>query len=239
MRMQLDVRHPAASLCERMFAREASVSSPIPPPPTPAILPSGGVMTRRRLLLLGVAVLLCAAALLAIGILLVGHFGATERRVVATTLLLAGYGVLSLPGVVLLDQGRRRLPAEGAIALAAIAAALALVSVWGFSDSDAVGRSVGTATILAVAAAQAAALLARQTERDPPMVRRLFAGSCVTATLAAGFAIAVLWTQASGGLYARLIGALVVLDLLLVALQPLTATIASGPPRIGPKHRPG
>jgi hypothetical protein len=186
-------------------------------------------MRRRRILLSAVASLLCVAALLAIAILLVGRFGDTERRVVGTTLLLAGYGVVSLPGVVLLDKGRARLLAEGAVVLAAAAAALALVSVWGFSDVEAVGKSVGTATILGVAAAQAAALTARRVKRDPPLVRKLFAASCVTATVAAGAAVAAVWAQPSGTLYARLIGALVVLDLLLVALQPVTAALASGP----------
>jgi hypothetical protein len=186
-------------------------------------------MRRRRILLSAVAGLLCVAALLAIAILLVGRFGDTERRVVGTTLLLAGYGVVSLPGVVLLDKGRARLLAEGAVVLAAAAAALALVSVWGFSDVEAVGKSVGTATILGVAAAQAAALTARRVKRDPPLVRKLFAASCVTATVAAGAAVAAVWAQPSGTLYARLIGALVVLDLLLVALQPVTAALASGP----------
>ena len=190
-------------------------------------------MKRRKILLLAVTALLCAAALLAIAILLVGRFDETERRVVATTLLLAGYGVVALPGAVLLDQGRRRRLAEGAVALAAAAAALAIASVWGFSDTEAVGKSVGTATILAVAAAQAAGLSARQREHDPPLVQWFFAASCVTATIAAGAAVALLWAQPSGSLYVRLLGALVVLDLLLVALQPLTVALASG----GIRHR--
>jgi hypothetical protein len=185
-------------------------------------------MRRRRILLLAVAGLLCVAALLAIAILLVGRFGDTERRVVGTTLLLAGYGVVSLPGVVLLDKGRAPILGEGAVVLAGVGAALALVSIWGFSDVEALGKSVGTATILAVAAAQPAALTARRVKRDPPLVGELFAASCVTAALAAGAAVAVIWAQPSGTLYARLLGALVVLDLLLVALQPVTAALAHG-----------
>jgi hypothetical protein len=194
-------------------------------------------MKRRRILLLGVVGLLCASALLAIAILLAGRFGDTERRIMATTLLLAAYGVLSLPGVVLLDQGRDRVLAAGALGLAAAAAALATVSIWGFPDVDTVGKSLGTATILAVAAAQVAALLARRKENDPPAVPRLFAASCVTVTLAAVAAVALLWAQPSASVYPRLLGALVVLDLLLVALQPVTAALASGPPRSGHRHR--
>jgi hypothetical protein len=193
-------------------------------------------MKRRRILLLTVAGLLCVAALLAIAILLVGRFGDTERRIVGTTLLLAGYGIVSLPGVVLFDKGRARVLAEGAVVLAAVGATLALVSTWGFSDVESVGKSVGTATILAVAAAQVAALTARRIKSDPPLVRELFTASCVTAALGAGAIVAAIWAQPSGTLYARLIGALVVLDLLLVALQPVSAALARGP-KHGPTHR--
>lgn len=195
-------------------------------------------MKRRRILLFGVAGLLCTSALLAIAILLAGSFGDTERHVLATTLLVAGYGVVSLPGVVLLDQGRRQTLGKGTIALSGAAAALAIVSVWAYADVDSVGKSVGTAAILAVATAQAAALAARQTERDPPPVRRLFAASCATAALAAVTAIALVWSQPDGTLPPRLLGALVVLDLLLVALQPVTAAMADGP-RGGARPRHG
>ena len=193
-------------------------------------------MRRRRLLLLGVATLLSASALLAIGILLVGRFGHTEQRILGTTMLLAGYGLLALPSVVLLDQGRRRPLAEGGIGLAAVAAALAIVSVWGPSGSDAVGKSVGTATVFALAAAQAAGLAARLREDSPPLVHRLFAASCVTAVIAAATAVTLIWMQPSASVYARLLGALVVLDLLLVALQPVSAALQSGPPH-GVRHR--
>ena len=60
----------------------------------------------KRALLLAVAACLSVSALLAIGILLVGHFGETEVRILATTALLAGYGLLTLPATILLDQGR-------------------------------------------------------------------------------------------------------------------------------------
>jgi hypothetical protein len=180
-------------------------------------------MTKRRILLLGVAGLLSASALLAIGILLVGRFGGTEGRILGTTALLAGYGIVALPGVVLLDQGRGRLLAVTTAALAAAGAALALTSVWGWSDVDALGRSVGTATLLAVAAAQTAALAARRQKRDPRAVQRLFAASCGTAAVAGAAGTAMIWAEPHGGTYPRLLGALVVLDLLLVALQPILA----------------
>jgi len=187
-------------------------------------------MGRRRVLLLGIAGLLCAAALLAIAILLVGRFGDVERRILGSAMLLAGYGLVGLPSVVLLDQGRRRGLAVVGLALAGAAAGLALASVWAFSGSDSLGRSVGTATLLALAGAQASALTARQSESDPPSVRRLYPAACATGALTAVAASALVWTQPGAGIYPRLLGALLVLDLLLVALQPVLAR-AHEPPK--------
>jgi len=180
-------------------------------------------VTKRRFLLLGVAGLLSATALLAIGILLVGHFGRTEGRILGTTALLAGYGLLTLPATVLLDQGRFRRLALPAASLAGVSAAIALVTVWmPPSQPEALGKAVGAVTAFALAGTQISALAARRQRRDPLVVRRLFAISCGTVLVAASLFAALIWTQPNG-LYPRLFGALVVLNLLLVALQPILA----------------
>jgi hypothetical protein len=80
----------------------------------------------KRFLLLAVAGLLSASALLAIGILLVGHFGETEGRILTMTALLAGYGLVALPSTMLLDQGRSTHLAFGGLVLAVVGASLAL-----------------------------------------------------------------------------------------------------------------
>ncbi|HXR12790.1 MAG TPA: hypothetical protein VN770_10875 [Gaiellaceae bacterium] len=189
-------------------------------------------MSGKRMLLFGVAGLLTASALLAIGILLVGRFGGTEGRILGTTALLAGYGLVALPATALLDRGHFRALAAATASLAAAGASLALASVWIPSAPDALGNTVGAVTAFALAGAQVSALAARRQPRDPPVVRRLFAVSCGSALVAASLFAALVWTQASG-LYPRLFGAVVVLDLLLVALQPLLARARPA----GPTHR--
>jgi hypothetical protein len=179
-------------------------------------------MTRRRILLLGVAGLLTATALLAIAILLVGSFGGVQRRVLGSTALLAGFGLLGLPGVVLLDQGRGRRLALAAEAVTALAAGVALALIWG-PESQPLGKTLGTLVALVLVGAQTATLVARRQERDSRAVRRLFAAACATAAVAAAGATALLWSEPQGALWPRLFGALVVLDLLLVALQPVLA----------------
>jgi hypothetical protein len=177
---------------------------------------------------LGVAGLLSLSALLAIGILVVGRFGSVEARILGSTALLAGFGLVALPAVMLLDKERARVLAYVAAALPAFAAALALVVTWSRSDSEALGRSLGSATIVALAFAQLAAMTARRTERDDSLVRRLFAVSCGTGLLGAGVGVALLWIGPDNQRAPRLFGALLVLDLLLVALQPLLARARAG-----------
>ena len=172
-------------------------------------------------MLLGVASLLTISALLAIGILLAGHFGRTQGRILGSTALLAAYGLVALPAAFLLDQGRCRRFALAAAALAAVAAALALAAIW--SGSETLAESLGSVTAFALAGAQASALAARRREMDPAVVRRLFAASSGTALVAAAAFAAFIWTQPNGNLFPRLFGSLVVFDLLLVALQPILA----------------
>lgn len=185
-------------------------------------------MTRRRVLLLTVALLLSVSALLAIVVLLVGRFGSTEGRILGSTALLAAFGLIALPGVVLLDSERARRVALAGVASAAIASLLSLVAIWSRSSSDTLGRTVGSAAVVAVALSQVCALTARRDTGDPAPVRRLFAASCATATLAATLAVTFVWSDPHGTLAPRVLGAVVVLDLLLVALQPILARARPG-----------
>jgi hypothetical protein len=92
---------------------------------------------------------------------------------------------------------------------------------------------VGSVTLFAVMSAQASLLAFRRQDRDPSVVHRLFATSCGTGALIAVIGSTMLWANPNGGLYPRLFGALVVLDLLLVALQPILARARPA----GPVHR--
>lgn len=185
-------------------------------------------MSRKRVLLFTVAVLLSVSAVLAIAVLLIGRFGSTEGRILGSTALLGGFGLVALPGVVLLDKERARWLALAGVASAAFASVLALVAIWSPSGSDALGRTVGSAAVVAVAFSQLTALTARRATGDPSSVRRLFVGSCATAVLAAILAVTFIWSNPHGTLAPRALGALVVLDLLLVALQPILARARPG-----------
>ncbi len=183
------------------------------------------VRSLKRTLLRAVAGLLVVSAALAIGILLIGRMGQTEGRILGTTAVLAAYGLVALPAAILFDQGRWTRWAALDAALVAAAAGATLAGMWSGSDSEVFGKTLGTLTVSALAATQVSALAARRQPRDPPLVRRLFEVSCALAgVLAAAFAV-LIWAQPHGSLFLRVFGALAVLDLLCVALQPVLARL--------------
>lgn len=168
-----------------------------------------------RVLLLAVAGAMIAAAALAIAILLFGDFGGTEGRILLTTVLLAVHGALGVPSALLRD--RRRLPwlVLAGVGLVAAAAALNVVAVWLEPDSEPFGKTVGTAWALLVPTVVTSALAAA------PRRHRLFVPSAALGYLAASLLIVALWAEVDDGAFLRALGALVVLAVLLVALQPL------------------
>ena len=171
-------------------------------------------MTGSRALLLVVAALMCAAAALAIGILLFGDFGDTEGRVLTTTFLLAAHGALAVPAAILWDQ--RRFPGLAAVVavLAAIAATLTTVAVWSEDVGDQFGKTLGTVMVFLVVMVVTAALAARPRHL-------LFLPSVALGFVVATMATVAIWAEIERSGYLRLLGALVVLCVLLVALQPL------------------
>ena len=169
---------------------------------------------RSRALLLVVAALMCVAAALAIGILLLGDFGDTEGRVLTTTFLLAAHGALAVPAAILWDQ--RRFPALAALVavLAALAATLNTVAVWSEDPGDRFGKALGTIMVLLVVTVVTAALAGRPRHR-------FFLPSVALAAVVATMAAVAIWAEVERSGYLRLLGALIVLYVLLVALQPL------------------
>lgn len=189
------------------------------------------VASGKQLLLLVVAGLLSASAALAIAILLFGDFGETEGRILATTALLAGYGLLALPAAMLVDQRRLSGLAVTVLLLAAAGAALAVAATWTDEPSDAHGNGIGTISSFLVASSQVSALALRRSGRDPGLVRGLFVASSVLVAVVAVMISTLLWAGIDSERYGRVLAALVVLDVLAVALQP---TLARARPRARP-----
>jgi hypothetical protein len=185
--------------------------------------PVGVRHVSRQALLLGVVVSLSASALLAIGILLFGDFGETEGRILATTALLAAYGVLALPAGALLDRALLPVLAATLLLLSAAGFAGAVAAVWTGDPPDELGNGIATVTVFGVACAQIAALAVRRRARDPASVRRLFRVSTGLVLAVAALVSAAIWAETEHEAYLRVVAALAVLDVLLAALQPILA----------------
>jgi hypothetical protein len=182
-----------------------------------------GLPGGKRAVLHAIVASLTATALLAIGILLFGDFGQTEGRILMTTILLAGYGLLALPAGFLLDQGRLPGLASTVLLLAAVGFAVNIVVLWNDPPPEALEKTLATVSSFAVASTQIAALAARRRARDPASVRRLFLVSTALALVLAAMITVAAWAGIEAQSFYRILAAGVVLDVLLVSLQPILA----------------
>jgi hypothetical protein len=186
------------------------------------------VLLRRPLLGL-VAVALCVTALVAIAAIAGGNFGELEARVVLSTTALAVYGLLALPAGLLFERGHKRLLAGANASLSAAAFVVALVALWsslGEGPGPFTWKTLLVLSLFAVATAQAAAVELRRRPTDPPSLRAL-----VWIAAAAGYGDAALGSVAgileiSDSGYYRLLGAIAVVDALMLALLPIVRRAA-------------
>lgn len=177
-----------------------------------------------RWLTWGVVGGLCLAALTAAGTFLVGGGGATELRIVGTTLALAG---ASGTGLAASTQRERAtwLRALG-LGASAVALVLLLVLIWAPLDGsrvafEAVWRGAGVATVLAVAAAHAALLLPRRGGDRPVVVVVVRLTLILIAFVALLLIGGILAEDGPGEGIVRLVGALAVLGALGTLLVPI------------------
>jgi hypothetical protein len=170
-----------------------------------------------------VAVALSVCGCLAVLFLLFGRFDGASWRILTTTVLLGLFSLLALPGATLLDQGRGSILPWCCILLAALGFLWAFRIVWGdLENADAAWRLLATLTACSTAVSQVCATTSRRRETDPGSVGCLYGMSNLLAYTAAGMVTLAAWNALGAGpLFWRLLGAIAVLDLLAVLLQPV------------------
>jgi hypothetical protein len=195
------------------------------------------VSVGKRLFVLALVVALCTSALIAIAILLFGEFDDTSARILVTTALIGLYSLISLPGGVLLDQGRQALLAWTVVALAAIGFVLAMTLTWGDVDSETTWKLAGSVTAAAGAFSQTATATSRRRETDTAGVGVLYVLSIGAVFLLATLIVAAIWQEVEDQAYYRFLGAVAVINVLLVLLQPMSRRLP-GAPRPARPERP-
>jgi hypothetical protein len=170
---------------------------------------------------------LAATAALAIGVLILGDFGDTEGRVLATTLAISIVGLLGLPAAVLLEQGRASVLAGATIALAAAAFVTFEYVLWLADDAEGGWKLVGTLVTATAASTQISALTTRTRAGDRQSVRAVYVSAIGLVLLVGALVINAIWNEVESGGYYRALAALAVLNVFLLVLQPLLRRLDS------------
>jgi hypothetical protein len=187
-------------------------------------------VSARRYLLLAIATALSVTALVAIAALLGGPFGGAEWRILATTGGFALASLFALRGTILLDQGRHRRLGWWVVRLSALAFLLLLKVVWiDDGDSEVTWKALAITAGFAGALGQIATTLARRRPGDPPAVVPLGRAAGVTALLVEALIAFAVLAEVDGGGYYRFLGAVFILDVLLVALEAVVRRFGSRP----------
>jgi hypothetical protein len=187
-------------------------------------------MNARRILLRAVVGALCVTALVAIATLVGGNFSDTDWKILATTSGFALASLFALRGTILLDRGIHRRLGWAVVLLSALAFVLELKVVWiDTGDSDVTWKALAITAGLAGALGQIATSLARRRPTDPPSVEPLAAAAGASALVVeAMIAAAAIWEIGDGGYY-RILAAIFVLDVLLVALETVVRRLGDRP----------
>jgi hypothetical protein len=189
--------------------------------------------TAKRLFFLGLIASLVATAAIAIGVLLFSEFDETTARVLLTSAILALASLLALPAGVLLDQGRARALAWTTIALVALGFVVAMVLVWrDWEDEGGEGlwKTLAVVATVAAAASQASATTGRRRHTDPPAVRKLYVAAIALSLAVALMVVVAVVAEVDDETFYRVLGALVVADLLFVILQSVARRLPGRTP---------
>jgi len=187
-------------------------------------------MSARRFLLLSLVTAFSVTALIAIAAVLGGAFGDTEWKILATTGGFALASLFAMRGTILLDQGRHRDLGWTVVALSALAFVLELKVVWvDHGDSEVTWKALAITAGFAGALGQIATSLARRRPTDPPSLRPLsWAGGTCALAVEALIAYAAI-AEVDDGSYYRFLGAVFILDVLLVALESVVRRLGTSP----------
>jgi O-antigen/teichoic acid export membrane protein len=177
----------------------------------------------RRLLLRLVVVSLVVTAAVAIVALLASDFGDTQLRVILTTGAVSLYGLMALPAGILLEQGRFRPLARAVAVAVATAFVLVVYLIWAeWNDTgETEAKITVVATTVAGVLAQVAAALSRRRAEDSLWVVRLTAASIGAGALLGAMIVVAVLAEVDDSGYYRLLGAVAVADVLLLALPPV------------------
>ena len=176
-----------------------------------------------RLGLMGLIACLIAGGLVAIAIVLRGHFSETEGRILATVAALAIFSGIALPSLIHLERGRYALLAGlgGLGALASFAAVMHLA--WGEAMVGGFPRPAATFALAAFSAGHVSLMLFATSRRG--LVYTVLKGSISVIVAVAVILTVVIWTEDVSNAMLRALWTLIVLDVLGTISVPILSAI--------------
>ena len=182
----------------------------------------------KRYIIFTIVAALIASALVGIASLLFGESVSDSGQILLTTLTIGFFSGVSLASVQRMESPHRnyRLFAIGAVVMAALAAAVIVLTIWGaFNDTEfPVWRSIGVTIVLAIAAAHVSLILPTEGLSRQRYVKML---QVVTLSLVAIVAAMIIWlmldSEAEHDVALRLLGVFAILDVLGTLMIPITS----------------
>jgi hypothetical protein len=191
-------------------------------------------MKARRLLLRAIVAGLCITAGIGIVIVLSGSIDDTSGRILITTTAVSFFGLLAVPAGMLLERNRLSWLGRGSAALTGATFLLTLVVTWVHDVPQSLWRTWGVLGTLTLAAAQAAVVEARRRDTDSDGIRLLASLSMVSDAALAALGVGGILGSIDDGGYYRLIGAIAIVDVLLISV---VAVLRRGSGPVGRTHR--
>ena len=188
-----------------------------------------GQSSATRIVLVILLAALVISALISIGIIVINEFGETQLKILGSFAALAFLSLVSLPSLVQFERGRYKLLSSSTILASLVHLILLLALIWGI---ETLGRgnynkTLGTLAILVFSSNHIFLMLMATSTADAVRV-------CLRLTNLVIFTVAVIgtwviWTETESGTLGRVIGVLLILDVLGSFGVPAVAIISKNP----------
>lgn len=193
-------------------------------PSTPSVPAAPSALRSfRRAAVIVIIVSLSATALIGIVTLITGAYGELQGKIMLTTLTIGATSVVALCDLAVLGKRIRLVGIAGLLA-AAVTLVTTLILIWGVDSSDVVVKAFGLAAIAAASIAHANLLLLLSERRRAVVRGGLWATVSLIALLLVLLCISILSDgEVWGGVYAKLVGTVAILDVLGTIVVPVVS----------------
>lgn len=180
-------------------------------------------LTNSRKILLWVFIgFLSLTAIIAIFSVLVGKFGETQLKVLATTFTISATSICAMSCAAFIEKRQANLAGTIGILFAAISAILTITGVWGEIGNDKFWRSTVTLIVISVAFAHAFLLLMPNLSANHKWTQ---IAAVISIAVLAALICSFIWSDTDNQFYYRLLGVASIVVVLFTLIVPICAKL--------------